>query len=109
MIRRLSLKAVKRQGKIYTCDEWIEEFYENKRSKDLHSIFNGRKVFDPEKGELSLRMVYEELGVAKTSALYYIQSGRLKATRKGHYYVIDRVELDRFKAEDLKSVEEVQA
>lgn len=82
-----------------TCEEWIEEYYENKRSKDVHSIWNGRKVFDPEKGELSLNMVAKELGLAKPTMYYYIHSGKLKSSRKGHYVVVLRDDLEKFKAE----------
>lgn len=92
-----------------TCDEWIEEFYENKRSKDLHSIWNGRRVFDPEKGELSLNMVAAELGLAKPTMYYYIHSGKLKSYRKGHYVVVMRDDLERFKVEHYRSEKEAQA
>jgi len=97
MIRRLSLKSKKIDGKLYTCDQWIEEFLENKRNKDFHSIFNGRKVFDPDKGELSLSMVAKELNLAKRTLFYYIHSGKLKSHRKGHYIVVLRENLEQFK------------
>ncbi len=82
-----------------TCDEWIEEYYDHKRSKDEHSIWNGRKVFDPNRGELSLNMVARELGLAKVTMYYYIHSGKLKSYRKGHYIVVLRDDLERFKVE----------
>jgi hypothetical protein len=106
LIRRLSLKAKKVDDKWHTCEEWIEEYYENKRSKDLHSIFNGRKVFNSL--ELSANMVAEELGVHKNSVIYYIRTGRLKSFRRGQYHVVDRAELDRFIAEEMceKDVEQ---
>ena len=101
LIRRLSLKAVKRSGKLYTCQEWIEEYYENRRSKDHNSIFNGRKVFDESAGELSATMCANELGLTKSHIQYYLETGRLKSFRKGAYHVILREELDRFIAEEL--------
>ena len=107
LIRRLSLKAVKRCDKLYTCEEWIEEYYENKRSKEVHSIFNGRRVFDPALGELSVRTVAKELGVHEKCVNYYITTGRLKVTRKGHYLVIAREELQRFISEEMEDVEDV--
>jgi hypothetical protein len=109
LIRRLSLKAVKVNEKWHTCEEWIEEYYDNKRSKDLHSVFNGRKVFDPERGELSVNMVAKELGVVKTAVQYYLETGRLKSIRKGHYHVILRPELERFMAEECRVQEELNA
>ncbi len=92
---------------MYTCEQWIEEYYENKRSKDLHSFFNGRKVFDESRGELSVSMVASELGVAKTNINYYIKTGRLKTFRKGHYHVVLRSEFERFIAEELQHNEVV--
>lgn len=109
LIRRLSLRSVRKNDKLMTCEEWIEEYQENKRSKDLHSTFNGRKVFDSARGELSMNMVAENLGVHKTMVMYYIKTGRLKSTRKGAYHVILDTELERFKAEELEHVEEKQA
>ena len=107
LIRRLSLKAVKRNGKLYTCEEWIEEYYENRRSKDHNSIFNGRKVFDEDKGELSVSMVARELGVGRSHIEYYLSTGRLKSFRKGKYHVILRTELERFKIEDLEEKQDI--
>jgi hypothetical protein len=107
LIRRLSLKAVKRGGKLYTCEQWIEEYYENRRSKDLHSIFNGRKVFNEAEGELSVAMVAKQLGVGKTHVQYYLETGRLKSIRRGTYHVILRPELERFIAEELEDCEDI--
>ena len=107
-MRRLSLKSIKRDGKLYTCQEWIDDYYDKFRSKDYHSIFNGRKVFDPEKGELSLAMVAKELDIAKTTVMYYVNSGRLKTFRKGAYYVVYEHELERFKDMEFRRYEELQ-
>lgn len=107
LIRRLALKAVKRGRVLYTCEEWIENYYENWHSKDLHSTFNGRKVFDREKGELSKNMVVEDYGLPHTSIDFWIRIGKLKTVRKGSYHVIMRPEIERFIAEDLKHYEMV--
>ena len=107
LIRRLSLKAVKRGGKLYTCEEWIEEYYENRRSKDLHSIFNGRKVFNEAQGELSMNMVAKELGVGKSHVQYYLETGRLKSIRRGKYHVILRPELERFISEEMEERKDI--
>jgi len=95
LIRRLSLKAVKRGGKWHTCEEWIEEYYENKRSKEHHSIFNGRKVFN--ENELSVQTVSDELGITVAGVHYHINSGNLKSMQKGAYHVILRSDLEEFK------------
>jgi hypothetical protein len=98
LIRRLSLKAVKVNGKWHTCEEWIELYYENKGSKQLHSMFNGRKVFDEARGELSSQTVADELGISKQCVSYHIKAGNIKSTEKGGYIVILRSDLEEFKA-----------
>lgn len=105
LIRRLSLKAVRRNGKLYTCEEWIEQYYENRRSKDHNSIFNGRKVFSD--GELSVTMVAKELGLDRSHIQYYLATGRLKSFRKGKYHVILRTELERFMSEEMEVKEAI--
>lgn len=107
LIRRLSLRSVKKGRRLYTCQEWIEEYYENRRSKDLHSIFNGRKVFDEAGGELSVNMVAKELGLDRAHIQYYLDTGRLKSIRKGKYHVILRSELERFMSEDMEERKDV--
>lgn len=90
-----------------TCEEWIDEYHENKRSKDLHSVFNGRKVFDEAEGELSIAMCAKELGVAKCNVNYYVRTGRLRTFRKGAYHVILRSEFERFVREEMTDTQEV--
>lgn len=62
----------------------------------MNSIFNGRKVFDPDKDELSISMVAKELGVSTCTVRNHIYNGRLKTFRKGHYHVITRAELNKY-------------
>src|SRR6266404_31777 len=105
LIKRLALKAVKRNRVLYTCEEWIEEYYEHKRSKDFHSSYNGRKVFDESKGELSIRMIEKEYGLPYTALCWWIRVGKLHTVKKGAYHVVMKAELERFMAEDLKHYE----
>ncbi len=96
LIRRLSLKSVTVDKRLYTTIEWIEEYYAHRRSKDHHSLFNGRKVFDAEKGELSINMVAKEMGLHKASVDYYVRTGKLKTIRRGTYHVVLRKDLEAF-------------
>ncbi len=66
-------------------------------------------MFDPALGELSVRTVATELGVHEKAVNYYINTGRLKVTRKGYYLVIAREELDRFISEEMEERKEKQA
>lgn len=107
LIRRLSLKSVTVDNRLYTCLEWIEEYQKNKRSKDHNSLFNGRKVFDPEKGELSAQMVSKELNVHVASVHYYIKTGQLNTVRKGSYHVIMREDLANFVSKKWGNIQEI--
>jgi len=109
LIKRLSLKAVKKNGKILTTKAWIDEYYTNKRSKCLHSIYNGRKVFSREKGDLSVSMVMKDLNLSRTTVFHYINNGRLKTYRKGHYHVIRQEELERFVEQEYRGHKELTA
>lgn len=88
LIKRKSLKAKKVFGRWVTCQKWIDEYYENWHSKDLHSIFNGRKVFDPAEGRYSVRQVSEIVGKTKAIVEGHIRYGKLKTVRTGSYHVI---------------------
>lgn len=105
LVRRLSLKARKHEGKLYTCQEWIDEYQANYRSKQLHSTWNGRKVFDRERGEYSIQDVAKILNTSEDNVEYWVRNGRLKTIRKGFYRVIMKEELERFAAEDLVQAE----
>ena len=101
LIRRLSLKAKRQDGKLYTCDQWIEEYYETCHSKQVNSTFNGRKVFDRSRGEYSIKDAAEMLRANEDSVEYWVRTGRLRTIRKGCYVVVMKKEIERFAAEEL--------
>ena len=92
------LKSTKLRGKLATTKKWIEEYEAFKNSKDFHSTYNGRRVFSETKGELSVTMLMQRLGLSRTAVMYYITSGKLKTFRKGFYHVTTEKELARFLA-----------
>lgn len=98
LIRWQSLKAVKVNGKLHTCVEWIEEYQATKDNRQLHSTYNGRKVYDEEKGLFSLKTVCEQTGLSRPTLDFHMSTGRLKTRRKGMYYVVTKESLDNFKA-----------
>lgn len=106
LVRRLSLKAKKVEGKLYTCQEWIDEYYDDYRSKQLHSTFNGRRVFDHSRGEYSILDAAKILDMNFKNIEYYVRTGKLKSIRKGCYVVIMKEELDRFAAEEMEIIAE---
>lgn len=94
-IRLGVLKATKRNGQKFTTLAWIEEFQSNKWSKQLHSRVNGKKVFRPESGELSIKMAAEKLNVPRHYIADHLKRGTIKGFRRGAYWVIHEEELQK--------------
>lgn len=94
-IRYGSLQATKRLDRLYTTQEWIDAYRENLGSKQLHSTFNGRKRFNEEKGELSMRMAADRLGVPVHIVQWMITQGRIKGFKRGAFWVIPEEQLTR--------------
>lgn len=94
-IWRKALKKRKIDKQTFTSDEWIEEYMAELHSKQTHSSYNGRKVFDQDKGELSIKMVAERLQTSEFCISWHIKHGRIQAYRKGTYWVIPEAQLIR--------------
>lgn len=92
-IRWGSLKHVKQDGKILTTREWIDEYQLNKHSKQLHAQYNGKPTFNPDQGDLSILHVCQLTGLTEGKIHYEIKQGRIKAFRRGVYWVIREEEL----------------
>lgn len=106
-IRRYALKATKILGVTHTTLDWIEEYNKHKHSKGRHSIFNGRPVFDEEKGEYSVCMVAERLGVDRMFVLNRILKGEIIAFKRGSYYVIRDEHLQLYLQEQEKGAKQL--
>ncbi len=101
-MRRYVIKCKKINGITYTTVEWLEEYLKNKDTYH-HATYKNRPVNDPEKGEYSVAHVCEALGMKKMKLLHLIITGKIRAGRKGSYYVIPQDELDRLtKLEEQK-------
>lgn len=94
-IRYTTLKAKKINDVLYTTNEWIEEYRKHLCSKQEHSRYNGRNVFDKEKGEYSLQMASEMTSIPVHTLYYMIDTGKIKAFRRGVYWVITDQEIQR--------------
>jgi hypothetical protein len=101
-IRRRTLKAKRSNGKIVTSYEWIHEYLKYWRSKQEHSMFNGEKVFNKDKGEYSIIMAAKELGVKPQLLQDMHFEGKIKTYYKGKYIVISKKELERVKESVLE-------
>ncbi len=94
MISRRSLQAIRRDNRYYTTQAWIDDYYKHYRSKDYHSIYNGRRLFDEEKGIYSIQMVAKIMNTTGPTVLGWIRWGKLKSIRKGNYHVILQEDLE---------------
>jgi excisionase family DNA binding protein len=97
-IRRRVIKAVIIKGNLLTTQDWLDEYHAHKYSKSEHATFNGRLAFSEEKGEYSVGMCAQKLGVDRQFILSRIQRGSLKAYRRGVYYLILKADFEEFVA-----------
>lgn len=94
---RKVLKCKRNGRRVWTTQEWLEEYLAHWRSKQEHSMFNGEKVFNKEKGHYSAIMAGEYLGVKPQLIYDMVKEGKLKHLKKGYFTVIQKEELDRMK------------
>ena len=85
---RKSLKCIIKDGRRYTTPDWLKDYHDDLYSKQVHSTYNGTKVFDSSKGEYSVRMIAERFNVYPQLINWHIARGRIKAFKKGAYHVI---------------------
>ncbi len=105
LIKRVALRSVRRQNKMMTCQEWIEEYYEHVNSKEHHASINGRKIFTEDKPYYSLTAASEMLGIHRTSLFYHIKLGHVKAMKVKNYLAIPAAEVERLMAQNDKELE----
>lgn len=92
-IKRYVIKSKKIDGVTHTTVEWLEEYLKTKDT--FHNArYKNRPVNDPEKGEYSIGYVSELLGMKRMRILYLIESGKIRAGRKGSYYILSQATLD---------------
>jgi hypothetical protein len=101
-MKRYVIKSKKIDGVLHTTPEWLDEYLKMKDCKDHHARWNGRPVFDEEKGLLSVNMVAARLGMARMNVLNRIMRGEICAIRRGSYYVIPQAQLDLYLQEQQK-------
>jgi hypothetical protein len=89
-------KHYKQSGFIrVTTQEWVETWRAVKNDKN-HQRFNGRKMYDATKGELSSAQVRAMLGWTKNKFMYYVYNGHIKYTMKGYYYIFYKPDVEAF-------------
>lgn len=85
---RKALKTKKVLGRTHTTRAWLKEYNDDLYSRQKHSIFNGEKTFNPEKGEYSFKQAAALLGVCQYQLYWRFKIGKFKAIRRGYLWVI---------------------
>ncbi len=92
-MQRGVLKRKKINGKLYTTKEWLQEYEEALNSRQEHAVFNGKPVFNPEKGEYSIEQFAKLIGQEPHNVYWHMTLGKIKAIRRGYYWVIRKDQL----------------
>jgi excisionase family DNA binding protein len=87
-IREKKLRAYKHGDtfKVFLMD-LVE--YDRQRYSRVNSVIDGEKVFDEEKGCVSVEKAAQMISVPRQKLYYAVRKGMLKSTRKGNSYVIN--------------------
>lgn len=90
------IKAEKGDYNIWYIDEEdMREYVKNKYSRKK-SMYNGALLYDPKKGEISLKEAAKMLGLTYDITYYYIRTERIKAIRKGAAWVVSRTSVEAY-------------
>jgi len=87
-MRRHVIKYKIVDGVKYTTPEWLDDYESKRHSKSDHGTYNGRPVFNKDKGQYSVQMCADACGVKRHIILHKLRTGEILHIRKGHYYVI---------------------
>jgi hypothetical protein len=96
-IRNNKLKAKLLDGKWAIIITDIEE-YMNRRYNRHYSIQNGELLFDPNKGELSVKQAAGLLEISIQRLYYYLNKGMIPGLRKNKAWVVMDNEVEKFKS-----------
>ena len=104
-IKNKRLKATREGLRWWIQKEDLVSYRKNKYSR-MRSIYQGKPLFDKEKGEYSITEAAKELGITVAMAYHYVRCKRFPFTRKGVSYVIQIEDVKRFK-EELEKTEKL--
>jgi excisionase family DNA binding protein len=96
-IKRNRLKSSKHESrKRYIHRNDLEDFLKNRYSRNF-STYNGKLLFDPSKGNYSIKQAAGKLNIPIQKVYYMIRSKKLKYVKHGGAYVITQKNLDEYK------------
>lgn len=85
-----------RSYEIVTCKEWLDDWAAKKKQKAFQR-FNGKSMYNHEKGEMNSTQVMEYLNMTKGAFFHYVYTGRIKFTRKGGYYIFHKEDVEKLR------------
>ena len=107
-IKQNKLKARKDSTR-WTIDlDDLEEYRQNKYSR-TKSTYDGKLLFDNDRGFYSVNQVAKMIGVPAQKIYYATRIGMLKATRKGAAWVIHSDDVKEYQEKYLSSRSETEA
>lgn len=86
-IREKKLRAYKHDDtfKVFLMD-LVD--YDRQRYSRVNSVIDGEKIFDEEKGSVSVERASQMIAVPRQKLYYAVRTGMLKSIKKGNTYVI---------------------
>ena len=102
-IREKRLRAYKHGDtfKVFLTD--LVEF-DRQRYSRINSVIDGEKIFDEEKGHVSVEKASQMISIPRQKIYYAIRKGILKTVRKGNAYVINVEDLFEYQEKHLNKV-----
>lgn len=100
-IRLKKLRAYK-HGDTFRIFRMDLDDYDKQRYSRATSIYKGEKIFDEEKGLISIDKAAKMLGIEKQKLYYAARTGKLKAVRKRCSWVVSVPELLKYQDTYLK-------
>jgi len=100
-IKLNKLKACKGTRWMIDLDD-LEDYRRSKYSR-TKSMYDGELIFDPKKGNLSVRQTADLLNVPSQKIYYALRIGLLKGHRKGSAWVIHESEIAKYRKEYLEA------
>ena len=91
-IRCGRLKKIVIDGRVFLNRGLIDQYLESKYDRE-YSLRDGKLLYNREAGRYSPKMCEELFNVPKNHLYHAIYSGKLKATKSGHSYVIDHKDI----------------
>lgn len=85
-----------RSFEIVTSKRWLDEWASRKKQKAFQR-FNGKSMYNKDKGEMNSKEVMETLGITKGAFFHYVYTGKIKFTRKGAYYIFHSEDVEKLR------------